>query len=383
MTTDFFAKQSEWARYKHQILEKYLRVWVYKLSSQHPLLVYVDTCAGQGIYDDGQPGSPLIAARYNDSYLAPKGRQLLIIACENKPGPFNKLSEALAPYTRADPPLAIALQMSFEEALPTILERTRSVPTFVFIDPFGMKSMTAAKLRSLLEDTDRTKTEVLAKVDPYILARFTGWLQTKKRDSRGTKTAQSFKRLLEEFKIDQDLLRTYESELKDERGSSRVLTLLAEYMQLFEDRFKWVLAIPVRPQYFTAPKYYLIHGTDNPHGAAHMNDVVSTTEDDLFLRSALQVAGDQLYLLPPERQPRVGIEDAEKYIRTLLEQEDDRHFVEVRAELAARFGPDLRERHHKEAVRNLIREGHVSLSRDRIEDYTRLTLVTHDPPPTI
>jgi hypothetical protein len=51
-------------------LEKYLRMWVYKLSSRYNELVFIDGCAGEGMYEEGsKAGSPLIAVQWNDDQV--------------------------------------------------------------------------------------------------------------------------------------------------------------------------------------------------------------------------------------------------------------------------------------------------------------------------
>lgn len=124
----FFQRRKEWAKYKHEILERYLRVWVYKLGSRSKLLAFVDTCAGEGTYDDGKPGSPLIAAQYNDSFLNAKGGRLLVIACERSRASIGALRANLAPYIQRQPPQAAVVTGDFNQSLPEILNLTRGVP---------------------------------------------------------------------------------------------------------------------------------------------------------------------------------------------------------------------------------------------------------------
>ncbi len=48
---------------KHEILRQYLNAWFPILGSQHERVVFLDGFAGPGIYEDGEPGSPIIALR--------------------------------------------------------------------------------------------------------------------------------------------------------------------------------------------------------------------------------------------------------------------------------------------------------------------------------
>ncbi|MHA1863574.1 MAG: three-Cys-motif partner protein TcmP, partial [Candidatus Thorarchaeota archaeon] len=53
----------EHTKYKLQILEKYLPVWMQILQSRYKKLVYVDCFAGPGMYPDGVEGSPIRALK--------------------------------------------------------------------------------------------------------------------------------------------------------------------------------------------------------------------------------------------------------------------------------------------------------------------------------
>ena len=121
----FFEKRRRWSEYKHEILNKYLHVWTYKLGSRHKLLSFVDTCAGAGIYEDGVLGSPVIAAQWNsDPVMRERGTSLVVHACEANARLAQTLRAALAPWTDLDPPLAFVYQEPFQEAIPRILQAT-------------------------------------------------------------------------------------------------------------------------------------------------------------------------------------------------------------------------------------------------------------------
>ena len=46
---------------KHAILRRYLDAWIPIMSRYHGRVLYIDGFAGPGIYEHGEPGSPLIA----------------------------------------------------------------------------------------------------------------------------------------------------------------------------------------------------------------------------------------------------------------------------------------------------------------------------------
>lgn len=61
----FFEERQAAAILKHGILGRYVRTFCSKTGKESPgnRVVYLDGYAGQGAYDDGQPGSPILAAK--------------------------------------------------------------------------------------------------------------------------------------------------------------------------------------------------------------------------------------------------------------------------------------------------------------------------------
>lgn len=354
----FHSDLKEWGRWKHELLQKYLHVWVNKLSFRHKRLGFVDAFAGAGRYGGGEEGSPVIAAKWNDHKVAiDHNATLTIHACEADVTSAVSLKTNLARWMQTSPPRAFVYPVAFEDAMPAILEATKNVPTIFFIDPCGTKDITLPKLKPLL-DQKRNKSaplEVLVRVDPVMFTRFAGWLHTDPDDQKKAATAKKFKKLLTELSIDVEKIESQGCS----PGSSE---LLLEYIQSFSKRFRYVQLIPIRPDYDSAPKYYLVHGTDSPDGAAKINDVLSTTEDSLFSKTTKDRAGDQGLLFEPEREPRVTIAMAKKFALDRVRKRGLLTFVDLCAELAVEFGPDLREKHHRRALKELVTEGRLKRS---------------------
>ena len=58
---DFFVEKKAWSVVKDELLGCYFMPYVSKILHTGRPLVYVDCFAGKGKFDDGNPGSPLIA----------------------------------------------------------------------------------------------------------------------------------------------------------------------------------------------------------------------------------------------------------------------------------------------------------------------------------
>ncbi len=355
-----FAQPLEWSAYKHKLLKGYLHVWCYKLGSATHELAFVDTCAGAGSYDDGSDGSPLIAARYNDD-PGLRGRVgITVYAFETEDDVFSKLCASLAPYASRTPPRAIVSNESFFDAPQSILALTRKIPTLFFIDPFGTREVTWDHLSPVLTDVPRASTELLVRVDPTLLARYAGWVRRQSQSKEPVRGAAGFLRLLKRLKVDTEQI------VEDAANDWDIdkYELFEQHLQLYTARFQYVQAVPIRASYWAAAKYMIIHATDSAHGAAHLNDVVSTLEDKLYAETEerKQAETGQGSLFAVERGPRYSERQLDEATYEFIEASGDTEFIELRADLANAFGPDFREKHHKAAVKRLMAKGRVEIA---------------------
>jgi three-Cys-motif partner protein len=135
---------------KHEIL-RHLNAWFPILGSQHERVVFLDGFAGPGIYEHGEPGSPIIALRtlLEHSFFPRMACQFEFFFLEGRQDRYDSLVEQLDSFTRTHGglPRNIAIvpqQTTFEEAASGLVDdlqqqRAKAAPTFAFIDPFGFK----------------------------------------------------------------------------------------------------------------------------------------------------------------------------------------------------------------------------------------------------
>lgn len=373
-----FTHVLEWSKYKHELLTKYLHVWCYKLGSHNRELAFVDTHAGAGKYDDGKDGSPLIAVKYNDEKsMIGRGTGMTVHAFETDTNVAPLLRANLASYMSRTPPRAIVYEQSFFANPAPVLSATRLIPTLLLIDPFGTMEVTADHLRPLLT-AKRASTEVLVRINPTMLARFAGQARREMRDG-GLAQQGAFGRLLQRMNID---LEQIAEEAKGECMTQDKYELLDQYLRLYTSRFRFVQVVPVRANYAAAPKYMLVHGTDNEHGAAHLNDIVSKLEDNLFEttyeREDLEIGQGSLFG-PPQRPPSYTTAELDTQTLSIVAAESEIPFINVRAHLATHFGPNFREKHHLAAAKRLIKAGGISVA-DGSTAITASTVLRVKPP---
>ncbi|MHB0963620.1 MAG: three-Cys-motif partner protein TcmP [Gemmatimonadaceae bacterium] len=375
MADEFFGAPRDWSRWKHLIVQKYLRIWAYKLGSTSRVLVFVDGCAGAGRYVDGSEGSPLLAAKLNDDPGLAGKTSVIVVAFEHDPDTVERLRLALEPWATRKRPLAYVIPERFDVGLRAIDAAIRGAPTFYFIDPYGMKELTPANLAPVLNGK-RAHQELLLRVDANLLARWVGQLKNAATGERQRRLATAFGKRLEACQLDLAEMR----ELAQAGLDKGVMqdAVLEKYLQVFERRFRFLLLIPIRPTFHAAPKYYLLFGTDSAHGAAHMNDVVGTTEDAIWAdseaRKTARTGQGTLFDVP---RPHATVrEAATALLGALRDGVTSGHWIELRAHLALVFGSEFREKEHRAALQTLIQDGLVLAPTERLSPQTIIRLAT-------
>lgn len=145
---------------KHEILRRYLGAWISILgrgkgSFRYPQLFLIDGFAGRGRYMEGQRGSPAImferASQVADDGLVEK---VLIRCSEPDDTNFAHLEEVcdglVHPNVKVKP-----TQETFEDIARRFIEKydkktNPPPPTFVMVDPYGVKGVRLDTLRELL-----------------------------------------------------------------------------------------------------------------------------------------------------------------------------------------------------------------------------------------
>lgn len=142
---DFWKKPGNHQRVKHALLRGYLNGWLPKLGLSHGRILYIDTHAGRGEFDTGEPGSPMVAL---DTLLEHAHRESILGSCE-----------ARFILMEADPDNAEHLRaVATKRALP------QNVAVRVFT---GDSSSYLTDLMNYLDEQHSTLAPTFALVDPY------------------------------------------------------------------------------------------------------------------------------------------------------------------------------------------------------------------------
>lgn len=280
---DFFVEKKQWSKVKDDLLGCYLKPYVSKILHTHRPLTYVDCFAGKGRFDDGNPGSPLIALEIFREALAvtkldgkPKVRATFIDL-----NYANDLEMNLSTYKGVK-----IVSGTYEDTIDEILKSDAGCNVFLYIDPYGIKALDCIKFDTFANGKFNS-IELLINMNSF------GFLR-EACNVMGTK-----------FKVDDnsffDDLVEYDPTILDATDKSinalnriaggdywkDIITLYKsgridgyeaeeqfseKYCQRLSKSYKYVLNMPIRIQQNHHPKYRMIHTTNHPSGCVLMAD---------------------------------------------------------------------------------------------------------------
>ncbi|WP_436343761.1 three-Cys-motif partner protein TcmP [Natronorubrum sp. FCH18a] len=298
---------------KHRILRKYLTTWTRIVSSGNPEIHYFDGFAGRARYEDGEPGSPLLAldvanrsadlfdifhCTYND--YSDENYQILKEEVKDK-------KNSCENNTQID---EVIFNEEFEDiAIPVLdSEKYSGLPSMVFIDPFGY-SGTPFNVISKIMNLQSSGNEVFFNFMVDTIRRFLDDESKEETITRafGSSDWKSIRKYTDREKQEEEILKLYVSQLKEEAG------------------VKYVFPFQMKHPDKNVTVYYLIHATNHFKGFKAMKDVMfNEGADDNFA-----YLGSDHY----------GYEDEQTNLFEVTASEDLR-IKELRERLLSRYNGD-------------------------------------------
>ncbi len=155
---------TEHAAAKHEILSRYLDAWLAILGRprkdstfRHRRLVLVDGFAGRGRYIGGEAGSPAIMFdRAVRAVEAGYAERVVIRCAEPNESNFKQLQEVCADLKHEAVEI-LPRQQTFAEIGAAVAtwaaKQSPAVPTFVMVDPYGVRGIELSMLRDLMSNS--------------------------------------------------------------------------------------------------------------------------------------------------------------------------------------------------------------------------------------
>jgi len=348
----FFKDRQGAAVLKHAILEKYLPAFVGKVGSSAPdgQVFYLDGFAGAGMYDDGTPGSPLLAARTAEFLSERNLRRLECIYVEQDRSNFDRLVAALTGATHVHHTYCDKIANVIDD----VLARCDGAPLFAFLDPFGLLGMPFEEVvqRILVRHAEqrgqRVVTEVLLNFSLVALHRVGGQLTGRPQSAASQKARAT---MIEG--MDGSLGGSWWQELWLERGPERDIRIIEEYRARLvkaapEDYGSWTVPVSDHPR--SAPVYVLILLSAHREGFKTFNDALSSATEAFEKHCS---RGDEL---PFDRDAELSDTIRGNLERLLAEGGSisvDQRFLDVFGDALGR----AREKHLRRAIKELHKDG--------------------------
>lgn len=150
---------------KHDLLTGYLGAWFGILGSspRHARVIVFDGFAGPGVYESGEPGSPVLTINrllHHDHFSRWGNTEFVFVFNERDDDRYVSLADTLIELERAQPGGAWPSNVRVHhrnESFPGLAENLLEglagatlAPTFAFVDPFGYKDVPLDLIKRLL-----------------------------------------------------------------------------------------------------------------------------------------------------------------------------------------------------------------------------------------
>lgn len=287
-TKRFFVEKRNWSEVKDRLLSWYIPPYLSKINKTKSQILYVDAFAGPGIFDDGKPGSPLIALDQIEKSKAKQKTTVLLIE-KNK-----EYSVQLETNTEIYSTPHVVINGEYQNCVQNIINMRSSRNLFCYLDPFGPADVSFQNLLDLNSERFNS-TEVLLNLNSFGFYRWACALLGKECDDSETPDDD----LDEDFSYEDESTPKTISAATSIAGGDYWESLVRKYQPLkkgydFEidfstafckklgETYKYVLNIPIRIKTKRIPKYRLIHCTNHFTGCVLMYDNICKRRAELI-----------------------------------------------------------------------------------------------------
>ncbi|MEL7626383.1 MAG: three-Cys-motif partner protein TcmP [Anaerolineaceae bacterium] len=293
---DFFKEKKIWSKVKDELLGCYLKPYFSKVLHTSKPIVYVDCFAGKGKFDDGFPGSPLIALKCLSDCLAqsylPSSRSDVRMQFID----LNYAHDLRQNLEGQTPEVYSVIDGKFEEEIIKLLteEHTKnpSINLFLYVDPYGVKALDTSlfdKLPNMF-----STAELLINLNSF------GFFREACRVMNVAITERDIIMLddLEEFESShfdsmgeldvvaggdywRNIVAAYNKKEIDGYQAEQEFSRL--YKERLRDKYKYVLSMPIQLKPTNHPKYRMVFATNHPEGCLLMADNIAKRTDRLII----------------------------------------------------------------------------------------------------
>lgn len=298
--SNFFKVKNDWSLIKDKLLGCYLMPYFQKVLATGKTICYVDCFSGKGQFEDGNPGSPIIALQTRDKCLQKTKVQIdKSKAIETTFIDLNyatDLKTNLAPYSNCygNPKIVSG---KYEEKIVDILKNKTGQNVFLYIDPYGIRALDTS-LFDEFQTMEFNSFEMLINFNSFGF--FRDACRVMAVDYKNDSALQDLEDLVEydptsvvtlDKPIDMlsniaggDYWKAIVQDYKAKRidGYKAEQRLSTEYKQRLKMRYNYVLDMPIRIKAGNRPKYRMIHVCDHEDGCFLMAQNIQNRKDELY-----------------------------------------------------------------------------------------------------
>lgn len=343
---DFFHEKKPWSIYKDKLLGCYLVPYYQKILHSGRPLLFVDCFAGQGKFDDGKPGSPLIEMECLRKAKA--NAKSSIVSTEHI---FIELDHymALEDNLQESHPCGryTVIGGKFEDNIPKVLEESKNHNLFVYFDPYGIKALNMKTfLRMKNRNSYHCTTELLINFNSFGLYRNCCKVMNyeEKEQALAGLTEYDPSNINSVAGINAVFGTDLWQNIISKRRFGKIDAFEAEYelTKLFCDElhgpngeYKYVLQMPIRASTDAQPKYRMIFATSHADGCLIMaENMFKRSEESRDERSGGQLS---LFEQGVEETP-VVIENVERDLLNLIPSNTFRHLNDIFIDFYQTYG---------------------------------------------
>lgn len=293
----FFKSKNSWSEIKDSLLGCYLPLYFQKVLMTRRSIYYIDCFAGQGKFDDGKLGSPLIALAAREACLNRTGNangkiDLSLIELNHSTELLKNITDHKTQYNSP-----IIHHGKYEEIIEILLRDKKGVNIFLYIDPYGIRALDYSVFQRI-SNAGFHSLEMLINFNSF------GFFRDSCR-AMGVVCNND-----EAFRDLDDLVEYAPTEINSSSQSVELLSQIAggdywkaivesfrskeidgytaekhfshEYKSRLKKLFSYVLDMPIRLKPGQRPKYRMIHVCNHQDGCFHMAENMLKRKDELF-----------------------------------------------------------------------------------------------------
>ena len=278
-TKDFFKKKKEWSVFKDALLGKYLRLYFAKIMQTRKGIFYIDCFAGKGKFDDGEPGSPLIATQlFDEARSRPTAWVPHLDKCVFIERYYaDDLRRNLLSTTELDMEV---IEGRYEDSIYSVLNQGKGQNLFLYFDPYGIKALDMDLFRKVGGLSNFHTTELLINFNSFGLfregCRLIGFESGEECldglveiDSSKVESISDMNRIMGGTYW-QSIIGDYRKGKIDSYKAEQRIT--NEFCATLRQTYDYVINMPIRAKEGHNPKYRMIHATRHPSACVLMAD---------------------------------------------------------------------------------------------------------------